>query len=362
MGIGRIGSRSQILSGVCFALSVVVASAQAPAAGTSLKDVYNYQGADRDQKLLAMARKEGVVTLYTSLNLKDSLPITEAFEKKYGIKVSVWRGGSEKVVQRSVTEARAKRFTPDVYETNGPEMEILYRENLLDTFFSPSLKNIPAAVIPAHRQWVPDRLNFFVLAYNTKLVKPEEVPARYEDLLQPRWAGKIGIEAADTDWFAAVVHGMGEEKGLEYFRRLSEMKPQLRTGHTLIVELIASGEIPIAIAVYNHAVERLVQKGAPIRWKALETTYGRPNAIGVSRHAQHPYAGLLFVDFMLSKEGQELIKQHNRVPSNSLVDSPLNKFPYRMIDPVWILDEGGKWEKRWSDLFLKGQAIGRGKE
>jgi len=140
------------------------------------------------------------------------------------------------------------------------------------------------------------------------------------------------------------------------------MKPQLRTGHTLIVELIASGEIPIAIAVYNHAVERLVQKGAPIRWKALETTYGRPNAIGVSRHAQHPNAGLLFVDFMLSKEGQELIKLHNRVPSNSLVDSPLNKFPYRMIDPVWILDEGGKWEKRWSDLFLKGQAIGRSKE
>jgi len=215
MRIGRLSSPLQILLGVYLALSIAIASAQAPAPGASLKDIYNYQGADREQKLLAMARKEGVVTLYTSLNLKDSLPITEAFEKKYGIKVSVWRGGSEKVVQRSITEARAKRFTPDVYETNGPEMEILYRENLLETFFSPSLKNIPAAVIPSHRQWIPDRLNFFVLAYNTKLVKPEEVPARYEDLLQPKWAGKIGIEAADTDWFAAVVHGMGEDKGLE---------------------------------------------------------------------------------------------------------------------------------------------------
>src|SRR5581483_4835376 len=93
------------------------------------------------------------------------------------------------------------------------------------------------------------------------------------------------------------------------------------------------------------------------KWKPLSPTFGRPNAIGVAKRAPHPHAAMLFVDFMLSKEGQEIIKERNRVPSSNAVDSPLNKFPYQMIDPVITLDEATKWEKLWSDLFLKGQAI-----
>ena len=303
-------------------------------------EVFKYQGADREKKLIENAKKEGSVVVYTSLNLKDSVPIVDAFEKKYGVKAVLWRASSEKVVQRSLTETRAGRFAADIYETNGPEMEILYREKLLANFYSPGIENIPAETIPAHRQWIPDRFNFFTIAYNTKLVKPEDVPNTYEDLLHPRWAGKIGLEAGDTDWFGAVVKGMGEAKGLEYFRRLAAGKPEMRTGHTLIAELVASGEIALAAAVYNHNAERLIEKGAPIKWKPLAPTFGRPNAIGVSNRAPHPHAAMLFVDFMLSKEGQELLKQRNRVPASKLVSSKLNDFPFRMIDPVIVLDEG----------------------
>ncbi len=321
-------------------------------------DIYMYQGADREQRLLAGARKEGTVALYTSLNLKDSVPITDAFEKKYpGVKVSLWRASSEKVVQRALTEARAKRYSPDVFETNGPEMEILYRETLLEPFHSPAFKDLPPAAFPKHRHWVADRFNFFVIGYNTNLVKPEEVPNSYQDLLKPFWAGKVGIEASDVDWFGSVVKAMGEKEGLAFFRKLAESRPQLRTGHTLIAELLASGEIPLAATVYNHNVERLTQKGAPVKWKPLSPTFGRPNGIGLAKNAPHPHAGLLFVDFMLSREGQELLKERNRVPSSNAVDSPLNKFKYEMIDPAIVLDESGKWEKLWSDLFLKGQAI-----
>jgi len=135
------------------------------------------------------------------------------------------------------------------------------------------------------------------------------------------------------------------------------MKPQLRTGHTLIAELVAAGEIPLAAAVYNHNVERLTVKGAPVKWKPLLPTFGRPNAIGVAKNAIHPHAALLFTDFMLSREGQQIIKERNRVPSSMAVDSPLNKFKYEMIDPSIVLDEAEKWEKLWSDLFLKGQRI-----
>ena len=98
-------------------------------------------------------------------------------------------------------------------------------------------------------------------------------------------------------------------------------------------------------------------KGAPVKWKAIRPTFGRPNAIGVAKRAPHPHAGLLFADFMLSKEGQTILKERNRVPASLSVDTHLNKFPFQMIDPVITLDEDAKWEKLWSDLFLKGRKI-----
>ena len=332
-----------------------------PAAGPH-RPIYMYQGADRDQRMMEAAKKEKQVTVYTSLNLKDSVPITQAFEKKYGVKVELWRSSSEKVLQRALTEARAGRFSVDAFELNGPEMEALYREGLLEEFHSPHFKSLPPAAFPKHRHYAADRFNFFTIAYNTKLVKPEEVPNSYEDLLHPRWVGRIGIEGSDDDWFASIVKHMGEKKGLEFFRKLAQMRPQVRTGHTLLAELVAAGEIPLVATIYNHNAERLMVNGAPIKWKALDPTFGRPNAVAVSKRAQRPNAALLFVDFMLSPEGQELIKQRNRVPASTAVETNLNKFPFHMIDPVVVLDEADKWEKIWSELFLKGQAIQREKD
>jgi len=321
------------------------------------RDLYLYKGADRAARIYAEGRREGQVIIYTSLNLKDSVPISEAFEKRTGIKAVLWRASSEKVLQRGVTEARAGRFACDIFETNGPEMEALYREKLLEEFFSPHFTDLPAAAFPRHRHWVADRFNFFTLAYNTNLVKPEEVPRSYEDLLLPRWAGKVGIEGSDTDWFASMVKFMGEAKGLDFFRKLAAARPQIRTGHTLIVELLASGEFPIAGAVYNHAVERLARKSAPVRWKAIDPTFGRPNAIAVARRAPHPYAAMAFADFMLSREGQEILRERNRVPASLSVETNLNKFPFHMIDPVVVLDENDKWERLWSEIMLQGGKI-----
>ncbi len=348
---GRLGARAFF--------SVALLLAWSSAAPAQHRDLYMYQGLDRDQRVVDGAKKERQVLVYTSLNLKDSLPIAEAFEKKYGVKLQLWRSSSEKVLQRALTEARAGRYTVDAFELNGPEMEALYREGMLDEFHSPQFRNLPPQAFPKHRHYAADRFNFFTIAYNTNLVKPNEVPNSYEDLLHPRWVARIGIEAGDTDWFASIVKWMGEEKGLAFFRKLAQAKPQIRTGHTLMAELVASGEIPLAATIYNHNAERLLAKGAPVKWKALKPTFGRPNAVAVAKRAPRPHAALLFADFMLSLEGQTLIKERNRVPASTAVDTNLNKFPYEMIDPAVVIDESEKWERLWTELFLRGQAIKR---
>ncbi len=313
--------------------------------------------AQADPALVERAKKEGAVTLYTSMQLVDSRPLTEAFEKRYGIKVSLWRASGEKVAQRVVTEARGGRFDVDVVETDGAQMEILHRERQLAPFTSPEIAEIPAHLLPAHKGYVPTRLSLYVLAYNTQRVPASEVPDSYEALLDPKWTGRFAIEAADVAWFAAVAKSMGEEKGIAYFRRLAAMKPSIRSGHTLMVELVAAGEIDMALDAHVQGVARLKDKGAPIQWKALQPAFGQPSSVGVARRAPHPNAALLLADFVVSREGQEIIKSRNRVPSSRAVDSPLNKFRYELIDPALMLEEWERWSKLWSAIFLGGKEL-----
>jgi iron(III) transport system substrate-binding protein len=313
----------------------------------------------QDAALVEKAKKEGAVTLYTSMQLVDSGPLTQAFEKKYGIKVNLWRASGERVAQRAITEARGNRFEMDVAETDGAQMEILHREGQLAPLQAPSLKDIPPAIVPSHRHYAPTRLTLYVLAYNTKLVAPADVPKTYEDLLDPRWSGKVGIESADVAWFAAVSKAMGEEKGLAYFRKFAAAKPSLRSGHTLMAELVAAGDMSMAVDAHVQGVARLKDKGAPIEWKALQPAFGQPSSVGVGKRAPHPNAAQLFADFILSREGQEIIKSRNRVPSSTAVDSPLNKFKYDLIDPAIALDEWDKWSRLFSEIFLGGRAVPR---
>jgi len=333
------------------------ALAQTPAGPASPhREIYMYQGADRDKRLVEGAKKEREVLLYSTMTVTDGKALATAFEKKYAIRVNHWRGSAERIVSRAIAEARARRHEADVFETSSHRIEALYRERLLEDFHTPVLRDIvPAAFPRGHRQYVADRFAFFVMGFNTNLVKPEELPATYEDLLQPRWTGRITIEGTDVLWFAAVAKAMGEEKGIAYFRRLAATKPQIRHSHILTAQLVASGEIPLFLTAYNNNMETLKQKGAPVDWRPLQPAFGQAAAIGVSRYAPHPHAALLFVDFVLSEEGQRIIKSRNRVPVNRTVDSSFNKFNFGIIDLAGMLDEWETWEKRWHALFLQGR-------
>jgi iron(III) transport system substrate-binding protein len=348
----RRGGARAFFAVLALALASSVFAAQARAQGGN-EALYTYRGADRQQRLIEGAKKEGSVVLYTSLATTESVPLSQAFEKKYGVKVELWRAVSEKVVQRAVTEARGRRYSVDVVETNGPELEMLAREKLLARFESPYIADLPPAAVPAHRLWVSDRLNFFVVAYNTSKVKRDELPKTYEGFLDPKWKGRIGLEATDSEWLATLVKQWGEAKGMDFFRRLAAMKPDVRKGHVLLSELIAVGEVPVGLTVYNANAESMKRRGGPIDWVPVQPVVARPQAIAVAKNAPHPHVALLFADFVLSPEGQQLFLSMGRVPASIKVKSPLNDFEYTMVDPITVLDESEKWEKIWNELFIR---------
>ncbi|MDB5880317.1 MAG: fbpA 2 [Ramlibacter sp.] len=317
-----------------------------------MADLAQYTGADRMQKLIDGAKKEGALSIYTSAQSDDMGPLLAAFEKKYSVKTEVWRAGSEKVLQRAVTEARANRFTLDVVETNGPELESLHREKIFQAIKSPSHANLMPEALHPHGEWVGTRLNVFVQGYNTKAVKKEELPKTWQDLLDPRWKGRLGIEQEDQDWLAGVAQILGEPQAVKLFKDVvARNGMSVRKGHTLLTQLVQSGEVPFALTVYNYKVEQLRQKGAPIDWLSIGPAIARPNGVGVARQAPHPHAALLFYEFEIGEEGQKILASRDFVPTNTKVPSTMAKQPMKFVDAAMMLDAGDKWTNLYQEIF-----------
>jgi iron(III) transport system substrate-binding protein len=295
-------------------------------------------------------RREGELTLYTTIAEKDLPAIVGPFEKKHGIKLTVWRAGTDKVLQRAIAESRAGRHDFDVVHFGTPEMEALAREKILRPVDSPVLSDLAAGSVPKHREWAATILSVWVQAYNTNLVRKQDLPKTYADLLDPKWKGKLGIESKNDDWFATVVQLMGgEEKGLAFFRELVA-----KNGHTLLNNMVISGEVPLALTVYNYMPEQAKRKGAPIDWFAIEPAVARSNAVGIARSAPHPAAALLFYEYLLGPDGQGAMVGLDYVPTNMKVASPLKGVKIVQTDPVRSLDESAKWSKLFDEIVLKG--------
>ena len=319
---------------------------------TSAAELGAYAGADRQQRLVDGAKKEGPLAIYTSAQGDDMGALVAGFEKKYGLKSTTWRSGSEKVLQRAVTEARSNRQAVDIVETNGPEMEAMHREKVFVAVKSPHTAQIIAQAQRSHGEWIGTRLNVFVQAWNTKLVKKEELPKVWEDLLHPRWKGRLGIEAEDQDWLSGVCAELGEAKGLKLFKDIVAAQGiSVRKGHTLLAQLVVSGEVPFALTVYNYKAEQLKDKGAPIDWMTIGTPIARANGVGVARLSPNPHSAILFYDFEISEEGQKILASRDFVATSSKLENPFSKTGLRFVDPGKMLDEGEKWTRLYSELF-----------
>ena len=337
----------------CRNLMLAVAATLLSGAVLAQAPLATYEGADRMQRIVEAAKKEGALTVYTTIAEKDLPAVIKPFETKYGIKVTVWRAGTDKVLQRTLAEATAKRDEVDVVHFGSPEMEALSREKVLMAVKSPTYKDLTPGSVPTHQQWAATLLSVWVQAYNTNLIKKEELPKTYADLLNPKWKGKLGLEAKNQDWFQTMVEIMGgDAKGMKFFNDLvatNGISP--RKGHTLLNNMVVSGEVPMALTVYNYMPEQAKKKGAPIDWFVLEPAVARSNAVGVALRAKHPNAALLFHEYMLT-EAQPLLVGIDYVPTNTKVDSPLKGVKIVITDPVRSLDDAAKWEKLFDDTVI----------
>ena len=333
------------------AIIVCVVAASGASAQTTA-DIANYSGPDRTQRLIDGAKKEGTVTLYSSAVVADSNAIIAAFEQKFGVKVQLWRGSSEDILRRAVTEHRGGRDDVDVAETAGPDMEGLRREQLLQEITSPVFADlIPQAVAPL-RPWVTARLSIFTAAFNTALIAPAAAPKSYDELADPKWKGKLGIEADDGNWFMSVAGAMGEDKAVALFRKIVATNGMsVRKGHTLLSNLVVAGEVPLALTVYGYRINELKAKAAPIDGVVLPPAVALPTAIAVFAHAPHPNAAALFMDFFLG-DGQRILAERGNVPTNRTVAEPPPGLSF--VDVAQFLDQGDKWTKLFKEIFSGG--------
>jgi len=334
-------------------LALLAPAASAALAQTrTLQDIASDAAPDRLQRLAADARKEGSLSLYTSRVAEDTTPVTAAFTRKYGIAVQVWRASNQDIVQRAVAESRAGRCPADVISSGTPALEPLYREQLLQPVKSPATGELMPQALRPHGAWVGVSVNIISGAYNTNLVKPQDVPKSYDDLSDPKWKDRLAIAAEDADWFAALLGKLGEEKGVALFRNIVRTNGvSTRTGHTLIANMVAAGEVPLAITVYSYKPEQLARLGAPVRALYLPPLIALATGVSVTRCAPHPNAAVLFYEFML-RDGQEVLAKRDIVPTNLKVRPLPADMEIAFMDPVQMLDNGPKWTALWNSIFI----------
>ena len=274
---------------------------------------------DERAKQIDAAKKEGKLSWYTSTNVTESKPLLDDFEKLYpGIKGEIFRASGEKTLNRIVTESRANHWEYDVVTIS--EVDTLTDAKLLGAYKSPEAKNYIPEFKDPNGYWTAVYINYTTLGYNPKMVAEKDAPKLWEDLLDPKWNGKISIDQEEYSWYATLHKSWGRERAQKFMRALAKQNIQWRKGHTLITQLMSAGEFPVAI-VYAHRTEELKQKGAPVEWvNTVNPIVVTLNSAAVSPKPGHPNAAKLFIDFLLSKPAQQRLRSLRRIPARADVE------------------------------------------
>ncbi len=293
--------------------------AQAKNAEEIWKRLERLPAAEREKKLIEGSKAEGELLWYTNTGIDNANNYIRAFKKAYPfINAKVWRGKSRTITDRFLTEARAGVFLADVIKTSTNLLPPLFKDNLIARYDSPI-----KASYPQHSKgalWTNLNYAFRVFGFNSNRVSRQEAPKTWEELLHPRWKGKILFDESSQEEVVAWLAVWGREKTVAYFRKLRDQQLLIRRGRDTISNLLAAGEAPLAVTVYAYNSEAMRAQGAPIDWVAPDLIPALLYPLTLVRYAPHPHAAALFHDFLLSDAGQKLIAEEGRVVSNPKIE------------------------------------------
>lgn len=321
--------------------------------------------AEPDQALIDAARKEGSVVWYSTLIINQIVrPMVAAFEAKYpGIKVEYSRAASSDVALKIVNEARARRVQSDVFD--GSNTVFLLRDPRLVTAYSPkAVKSWPAELKSTDGTWTALNIFYWTAAYNTNLVRPEEVPKTFEDLLDPKWKGKIAwtydlTPGGPPGFVHNILSTMGREKGMAYLRTFAEQQPVTIPGaQRVVLDHVISGEYPLCVMILNYHAAISMKAGAPVQWLKMEPLLQTMGLVSITGGAPHPNAARLMVEFMLSEEGQKILADNDYIPAHPDVPARIAElkpsaggFKVNLVTPEMVRDEAPGWTAIYKDLF-----------
>jgi len=268
-----------------------------------------------DSALIEGAKKERRLVHWTTMTLSQSKQVVDAFQKKYPfIEMDLFRTGGDALLNKIFTEERAGMHVWDVLLTRGDMFLPLMKRKLLASYRSPETKKIPADLFDKNGYWTGYYVNPYTLGYNTRWVKKDEVPKTYEELLNPKWKGqKISVDNTSYNLLAGLITAWGKDKAIVYFKKLAAQEPSVMRGDTNRVQLAAAGEFPLIIS-FAPIIQRATSEGAPIDWVPLEPVSTQINPLLLGAKSAHPNAAKLFMDFVLSEEGQKQLVGLSRIP------------------------------------------------
>ena len=327
----------------------------------TLAAIMKLPAAERQARLVEGVKKESGLVWYSSTTAEDALALTKKFNEQHpSIQVQHFRSSSEKLLERILAESRANAFKADILTLPELELSIMIKRKLLVRYEGAENSVYPPETKHPRGYWTGLYTSAWVAGYNTKMVAKDAAPKTYKDLLNPKWKGSIAMDTEPYNWFVVSLRFLerrdGREAALDYMRRLAAQQMQWRKGHSLIGQLMAAGEFPIASELQVHTVERAKAQGAPVEWAVLDGVIPISKvAAGITSTGANVYTSALFYDFLLSRPGMETIRASRRIPTRPDVTAPYLK-PYKLLPfEQSVMDDFDKYVTLFRETFKPAQ-------
>jgi iron(III) transport system substrate-binding protein len=353
MSLFQVTRKTAFLIGIAISM-IAATNALAASAPMSPAQLALYQGVDREKILIEGAKKEGHLTFYNSHTWFRTY--VKDFEKKYPfIKVSEWRSDSKNLLSRAMTEFNSSRSLVDVIETTAEAMWVMKRDGVFQEYFTPEARYYPDDVKAKGKNglsYLGDRETYNSLGFNTTLISPNEAPRTLNELLDPKWKGKMSIAGTSTGvrWVGSTLDTLGRE----FLNKMAEQELTVQSmSGAALAGLVASGEVPLSPTIFDADVAVAKQKGAPIEWRPLDPVVTTVGYSGLSSKAPHPHAALLFLDYLHSKEGQQLMMKGGLWSPREDLGSLEQKFKKVYLDSRYSLEELEKKLTEWENLMRR---------